>query len=183
MANRTFIAWSTLLLAIASWVLVGLFAWTINTDEANRALNADNAEISFVAGASALRTHALALETAGGSAQLAQFLDVDVVSAAYTIEAAGKAAGVNVKLGNAVPENAPVSSESPAVHAVGFSVEAEDAFSSVLHAARLFGTLPIPSSVTRLNLEYVPRSAGEKGAGRWHMNTYIRVLTTSDISS
>lgn len=181
MLYRSSTAFAVLALALSAWGLVGFFAWTITADESERVENAENAERRAIASASSVRTHALVQETAKEGTQLQDLLNVDVVSAAYMIEAVGKTAGVTVKLGDALPENGRASGEV-AVKAVGFVVQANGKFPALMHAARLFETLPIPSSVTRLDIEHTPRSS-PSAPSLWHMNVHIRVLTTSDISS
>lgn len=167
--------------ALIAWGLVGYFAWTINVDESKRLADAREAQMATIANAHAVRTHALALDTAKEREQLKTLLGVDVVSAAYMIEGVGRASGVAVKLGDALPEGAQAS-EGFAPKTVGFVVRADGKFSALMRAARLFETLPIPSSVTRVDIERAPRSSGDK-SNLWHMNVYIRILTTSDISS
>ena len=181
MIYRASTAWSLLALTLGAWCFVVFFAWTIYVDESERLAEAQNAKIISLERASATRTHALAVDTAQQSEALGKILAVDVVSIANMLEAAGKAAKVGVKLGNAVPENFSASDPLP-VQAVGFVVEAKGTFSALMHAARLFEKLPLPSTVTRLDFEHVPTQGG-KGAGEWHMNAHIRVLTTSDIAS
>ncbi len=167
--------------ALVAWGLVGYFAWTISEDESNRVADAREAQMITVSNAHAVRTRALALDTVEEGAKLKALLDVDVVSAAYMIEEVGKIAGVTVKLSDAQPETTSASGDL-AVKAVGFVVTADGTFSALLRAARLLETLPIPSSVTRLDIENAPKAAGN-ASSPWHMSVYIRVLTTSDISS
>lgn len=179
MLYRTLPALLILTLAVVAWGLVALFAWTISVDEAARSASAGDEQKAVVTNAVALRMHALAQETAGDGETLKKLLNVDVVSASYMIEEVGKIAGVAVKLSDAQPENAQAADGSVA-KAVGFVVAADGKFPALMHAARLFETLPIPSSVTRLDIERTPQPSG-KPSGIWHMNVYIRVLTTSDI--
>ena len=181
MLNRTSTAIFSVILALTAWGLVGYFAWTIAEDEGKRVADGREAQLAAIQNAQAVRTHALALDAAQDGAKLRSLLDLDVVSVSNMIEEAGRAAGVKVKLGNAQPERG-AASDGPAIRALGFIVTGEGRFQDLLHAARLFETLPIPSSVTRLDIERSPSSSG--GApSLWHMNVYIRVLTTSDISS
>lgn len=181
MLYRTSTAILSATLALIAWGLVGYFAWTINADESNRLADAREAQMATIANAHAVRTHALALDTAGESEQLKTLLGVDVVSAAYMIEGVGRISGVTVRLGDALPEGAS-SSDGLAPKTVGFIATADGKFTALLRAARLFETLPIPSNVTRVDIERAPRSSGDTSS-LWHMNVYIRVLTTSDISS
>ena len=179
MLYRTSTAILLVALALTAWALVGYFAWTISVDEGRRVADAREAQMIAIANAHAVRTRALALDTVAEGAKLKALLDVDVVSASYMIEEVGKISGVTVKLSDAQPESASVS-DGLALKAVGFVVTADGKFSALMRAARLFETLPIPSSVTRLDIEHAPKAAGD-ASGLWHMSAYIRVLTTSDI--
>lgn len=179
MLYRTSTAALLVTLALIAWALVGYFAWTISVDEGRRVADAREAQMITIANAHAVRTHALALDTVKEGAKLKTLLDVDVVSASYMIEEVGKISGVTVKLSAAQPESAPVS-DGLAPKAVGFVVTADGKFSALLRAVRLFETLPIPSSVTRLDIEHAPKASGDTSS-LWHMSVYIRVLTTSEI--
>ncbi len=181
MLYRTPTAILAVILTLIAWGLVGYFARTISEYESTRVADAREVQLAAVMNAQAARTRALALDTAPQGAELKALLDVDIVSASYTIEEVGRAAGVKVKLGDAQPEGNLVSDGLP-LKAVGFIVTADGKFPALLHAARLLEALPIPSSVTRLDIERAPKSSGT-ASNLWHMNVYIRVLTTSDISS
>lgn len=181
MFYRTSTAIALVTLTLIAWGLVGYFAWTISEDESNRVAKIQDAQLKTISSAHAVRTHALALDTVRERAQLKTLLGVDVVSASYLIEEVGKSSGVKVKLSDAQPESASASGDAT-VKAVGFVVTADGKFSALMRTARLFETLPIPSSVTRLDIEHAPKATGNPSSP-WHMNVYIRVLTTSDISS
>ena len=181
MRYNTITACISVSIALITWCVVGFFAWTINTDQIQRLETLSDAQRATIIGASSIRTHALALDTAPQRAELKKLLDVDVVEAANTIESVGKAAGVSLKLGDALPETRPVS-EGVTLKAVGFVVEADGKFSALMRAATLLENLSLPSSITRLNIERAPKTS-DSAPGLWHMSVYIRVLTTSDISS
>lgn len=179
MLYRTSTAILVLTLALVAWGGVGYFAWTIRADEEKRVTDARDAQLTAVQNAQTIRTRALVLDAAPDAAKLRALLDVDVVSASYMMEEVGRAAGVRIQLSDAQPEGEAGSDILP-VKAVGFVVTADGKFPELLRAARLLETLPIPSSVTRLGIERAPKSAGNT-SGLWHLNMYIRVLTTSEI--
>lgn len=181
MLYRTSTAILAVILALTAWGLVGYFARTISEYESTRVADARQAQLTTVMNAQAVRMRALALDTAPQGAKLKALLDVDIVSASYMIEEVGRAAGVKIKLGDAQPEEDLVS-DGLTLKAVGFTVAADGKFQALLHAVRLLEALPIPSSVIRLDIERAPKSSGN-ASGLWHMDVYIRVLTTSDISS
>ncbi|MDO8576285.1 MAG: hypothetical protein Q7R90_03150 [bacterium] len=179
MRYRTPSAILVLGLALLAWGIVGYFAWTINTDENKRAEDARNAQLTAVKNAQAVRTHALVADAAPDSAKLKELLNVDVVSASYMIESVGRAAGVKMRLSDAQPEGE-TGTDILLQRAVGFVVTADGKFTELLHAVRLFESLPIPSSVTRLDIERAPKSPGTP-ASLWHLNVHIRVITTAQI--
>ncbi len=179
MRYRTSTAILALCLALLAWGIVGFFAWTIQTDENKRAADARDAQLTAVKNAQGIRTHALVADAAPDSANLKDLLNVDVVSASYMIEGVGRAAGVKMRLSDAQPEGE-VGTDILPLHAVGFVVTADGKFSDLLRAVRMFESLPVPSSITRLDIERVPKSAGTP-VGTWHLNVSIRILTTAQI--
>ncbi|MDO8514407.1 MAG: hypothetical protein Q7S50_02590 [bacterium] len=183
MDRFSYIALCTLGALVLAWAAVGYFAWTIHSDEIARTVYVEDIQQSSMKDASAVRAHALAEETVKERTQLDELLKVDVVSIANMIESVGKAVGVEMKLGAAQPENAPASDTSIRINAVGFVVEAQGKFSALMRAVQLFETLPVPSSVLRIDIERTPSSGSGSALAPWHMNVYIRVLTTADISS
>lgn len=166
-------------LALMAWGAVGYFAWTIDADENQRAQSARDAQMTTIQNAQAIRTHALALDAALDGEKLKGLLDVDVVSASYLIEEVGRATGVKVRLSAAQPEGNVESGILP-LKAVGIVVTADGRFSDLLRVVRLIETLPVPSSVTRLDIERAPKSSGNT-SGVWHLNVYVRILTTTQI--
>ncbi len=179
MRYRTSTAILVLGLAFLAWGIVGYFAWTINSDENKRAADARDAQLTAVKNAQSVRTHALVVDAAPDNAKLKELLNVDVVSASYMIEGVGRAAGVKMRLSDAQPEGE-VGTDILPLRAVGFVVTADGKFPELLHAVRLFESLPIPSSVTRLDIERAPKSPGTP-SGLWHLNVHIRVITTAQI--
>lgn len=179
----SYLSWPLLLIALVAWCAVVWFALTISTQEADRTSNVQSAQDSSAKKASAARIHGLAQDTAQERAQLANVLNVDVVSVVAMIRAVGKAAGVNAKLSDALPETAPATAPgAPAIEAVGFVVQADGSFSALMHAAQLYETLPVPSSLQRLDIQAVPNLTAGK-TPTWHMSLYLRVLVNATNSS
>jgi hypothetical protein len=115
--------------------------------------------------------------------QLDTVLDVDVISVVDMLEASGKAAGVKLVVSSVQPEGAPPlqGAGTTQVIGTGFVVEAQGKFSSLMHVAQLFETLPVPSKVGRLDIEHI-NVAEQKTSGVWRMNVQVHILTTSDTS-
>lgn len=181
--NRiSYLAWGCLFLALMAWGGVWLFADYIGREEERHLTLLAEIQQSSARQGSQTRTHALAKETKQERSSLADIFKTDVVSVANLLTATGKLAGVKMKLSGALPEVAPeVAPGGQSLQAVGFVVQADGTFAALMRAAQLFEALPIPSSLTRLDLQYIPGS-GSSG-GTWHMNAYLFVFTTSSIST
>ena len=181
----THLAWLLFPMALLAWAAVGLFAWTIQSDEIDRALQVQTTQESEDREATAIRIHSIARDTVEERTQLDKIFRTDVVSIVDLIETTGTAAGVKVTVRNVIPESAPPTqaAASAGIVATGFVIEAQGKFSTLMHVLQLFETLPIPSTLGRLDIEYVPDSGGSGLSSAWRLNAYIRVLTTSDVSS
>lgn len=173
-------AWGALLAAVFAWAGAGFFGWTIMQDERIRTESVQSAQEFSTRKDSAVRVHALAVDTASARARLDDLLNVGVVSAVDVLEGVAKVAKVDVKLSNTQSDSVGVQSGPSSVKAIGFVVSAQGNFASMMRLLALFETLPLPSSITRFDLE---RTSGTSGASPWRLNAYIRVLTTADISS
>jgi hypothetical protein len=171
-------AYILLALALVAWGAVALFALQIGNSENDHAAAAAASQQNSDQAAAAQQIRALAADTAVQRAQLSDLVSVDVVSVANLIAAAGKAAHVDLTLGQAAPETVP---DGSPVGAVGFVVDGQGTFSSLMRASQLLETLPVPSSVERLDLSEVPGDATTPTS--WHLDLELRVLTSSSISS
>lgn len=179
--RNTYIAWTLVALAVCAWIGVILFARTIAAQEAEQAQAIISAQQSSTVQSASVRLHAIAQDTAGERTQLDQLLAVDVVSAANLLKGLGKATGVTVRLSGALPEVAPASTPNgPQIQAVGFAVQADGSFAALMRTLQIIEHLPLASSVERFDIQ---RAQDSKGPVLWHMNVYIRVLTSSLISS
>lgn len=180
----TYLAWLLFPTAILAWIFVGLFAWTIQSDEADRVLHMQTIQESESKEVAAIRLHSIVQDTREERTKLENIFRMDVVSVVNLIEATGKAAGVKVTVSNVIPESAPPTqtAASAGIIATGFVIEAQGKFSTLMHALQLLETLPVPSTIGRFDIEYIS-NAGSGSSGVWSMNAYIRVLTTLDTSS
>lgn len=172
-------AWGVLFAALLGWAGVGLFAWAIARDESVRTENIRSAREDSARHEVAVRLHALAADTERERARLRGLLDVDVLSAVDTLEAAAKAAKVRIQLSDAQADSAGAQSGRSNVKAIGFVVSGEGSYAALSRLLALFETLPLASSLPRFDLEHIAGGSG----GPWRLNAYIRVLTTADISS
>jgi len=178
----TYLTWLLFPLALLAWIAVGLFAWTIQGDEADRLLRTQTIQESESREATALRLHSIVQDTESERAQLDSLVTVDVVSVVDMLEETGKAAGVKVTVINVLPEGvAAIGAGNANIVATGFVIEAHGRFSALMHVLQLLETLPIPSTLGRLDIELVPNPSGSSST--WGMNAYIRVLTAEEVSS
>jgi hypothetical protein len=165
-------------LALAVWAGV----WFLYTDVSNRLSDRANAlfdqNLQSTQRASAIAQHALVSDTAAQRTQLDAAVATDVVGIAGDINAAGKAAGTQTTIGSA---SVVASSQAAAVNELEFMVQSTGSFQQVWLAAELFQTLPVPSTVTEIDLEELPTSG--KQAPQWQLTADIDVLTSAQISS
>jgi hypothetical protein len=126
----------------------------------------------------AIELHALVTDTATERAALDTSVDTDVVGIANQIEAAGKAAGTQTTIGSASVVG-PAGVQS-GVNELEFVVQSTGSFQEVWRAAQLYQTLPLPSTVSELDLEEIPD--GGKTV-LWQLTADIDVLTSAQISS
>jgi hypothetical protein len=168
---------------VCVWTGVVFFVQSIASSEAARVVDTQNAQQSSTQQSTLVRMHAMAQDTAQDRARLDQLLTVDVGAAATMLQNVGKTTDVTVKLSGALPELPPPGTPSgPQIQAVGFAVQADGTFAALMRTEQLFETLPLASSIERFDIQRAPGTGGP-GTDVWHMSAYIRVLTTSDISS
>ncbi len=171
-----YVAWLMLALAIAAWAGVGLLEWAIVRDRTAFAEGRLAAREQALQYETAARTHAMVQGTERERARLESMAQVGVVGAADIIEEAGKISGVRITIGGATPENALVKAPGIPVQGVGFAVNGEGNFSTLVRALQLFEALPLPSVVRRYELE----RSGSSSKSAWIMRAYIVTLTTAE---
>ena len=166
--------------AILAWGGVWYFMSAVQGAATVQAERVQLSRQMFTEESSSVRTHAIAIDTALERGQLNALIEKDIVEIAALLRGVGRTTGITVTLGGAVPENAPpTSSGQVPVHTVGFALEADGSFSSLMRTLELIETLPLASRIERLDMLRVTGA----GAPRWHMSVYIRVLTTASNSS
>jgi len=182
--NTTLLAWFSLLIAIFAWVGVGFFAYQIGVLEDARAADSQSSQQRSQRSLQASYLHGIVSSSANERAQLDTLVAVDPSSLANMIDSAGTSAGVGLTISNASADN--VSSVAGKTTAQGFSFLAtsEGSFASVLYAAALLESLPVPSSVVEINLSHGMDSSGTAGNNAaWQMNAQVQVLSASNMSS
>jgi hypothetical protein len=183
--NTGILAWAAVTAAVAAWIGVFMYdSWISAQLEARSSQTTDVQSVSEKEVA-AVRLHVLARDTANQRTQLDSLTNTDIISVADIIEGIGKIAVVQLKIGAATPETTVQkkgAANTPASSIVGFVVEASGAFASVMHAAALLESLPVPSSVQNLEFENIMSSSDAKSSkSTWHLTARVRVLIASGI--
>ena len=173
-----------MLLAIIAWMGVGLFAYQISLLEDARDADAHSSQQQSQQSVQASYLHGIVLNSVEQRAQLDTLTAIDPTSLAEMINTAGTSAGVSLAISNASAEN--VSSVGGKTIAQGFSflTTSQGSFASVMYAAALLESLPIPSVVQEINFthtEAMPGATGNKAA--WQMNAQVQILSASNVSS
>jgi hypothetical protein len=176
--SLTFLSLLAFVLALAAWVLV----WFLYTDVSNRLSDRTNAlsslSLQSAQQENAIGQHALVSDTAAQRSQLDAAVATDVVGIAGAITAAGNAAGTQTTIGSA---SVVASSEAASVNELEFVVQSTGSFQQIWRAAELFQSLPLPSTVSEIDLEQLPTSG--KQTSQWQLTAHIDVLTSAQISS
>src|SRR3989344_6463692 len=182
--TTTYLPWVTALLAIALWIGVGYFAWTIYSQESLSAEKLADLDQESVRQAASLRLHALVRDTKEERTKLEDIARVDIIAMLESVEQVGRDVGIPIEIGPAISTSD--SDSGKRVRSVGFVIEGEGSFAKVMHAAALLDALPKPSFVDELQFEMIPaNSTGtKKPAGSlWHLVVRMRFISTADISS
>ncbi len=185
MRQITLFAWMSVAAAVIAWGAFAMFAWNILSQEREIQSREMDTEALGARESAALRLHALARDTKKARTELDDLTRSEVLTVADIIEGVGKSAGLKVKIGGATSESSVEKSDGvPSLRAINFQVDAEGAFSAVMHAAALFENLPVLSSVENLELARV--DSGENSAKTkpplWRLSARIQVITADDTS-
>ena len=175
-----YIAWILLLGAFGALAGVGYFAHAIGEESATRADQLRRQDAQAAKDAADIRVRALAKDSEADRGRLSDMLDIGILEIVDILEVAGKAAGVKLHLSDALPENSARGGNSGDLRAVGFQLQADGTFPSIMRAVQLFESLPVLASIQRLDISHTESS---EAGGQWHLSAYIRVLTSAAISS
>lgn len=176
---KTIIALILIVLGCGAWYGVWIVREGIVAEAAAQQARLAAQKSTSARDANQARTRALITETAEKRAQLAEYVHVDLIRAAETIEKVGPAAGVTLKVSGAFPETlpAPVGASAHPLRVIGFTIEAQGSFAGIVRAAELLETLPLPASIMQFDMAQVPQEPSGKGTPQWRLNARIRVLT------
>ena len=181
--NNTWIAWGCVLVAIAAWAGVAMFALAIQARVKARSSQLTKVESAATVANKALLLNTLARDTKDLRGQLDNLTQVDALGVVNIIEGVGKITGTKVTISNALSNTElrqTNSTSTPALHSLSFLVGVEGSFSALMRAAALFETLPVLSSVQSLEFERIVQTTRSKVA-MWRMTAQIIVLSSSNI--
>lgn len=179
-ALQTYGGWALLLLAIGAWVGIWFAASVIHSRALEAATTAQNTDQQAQRFAYQQRISALAADTQPQRAQLESLANHDIVSIVTTLENAGKALGVTVKVNNAQAvgsgEELP---DGSVLRPIEFVLEARGSFTALMRALEVYEHLPLISSLTQVELG---RTDTGSASSDWNLLMRVRVYTIADIS-
>lgn len=175
--TRSYLAWLAVLVALVAWSGTAYFAWVIGGAEEARAAAAASAQENSLRQAASMRARSLVVDTVFERAALEAYFQKDVIAIADLITSAGRAAGVSLQLGSALPE-AKTQSDAATVNAVGFVIQAQGSYAALMRAIGFLEQIPVPASLERVD---IVRTSSEEGT--WRASIYLRALTITPISS
>jgi hypothetical protein len=170
-------SWVLMCVAVCAWGGVVLGSQLIVRIAQERAADMKDALTKANQEALNQKVRALAATTEKDRASLESLLKTELVYMINTIEAAGATARVQSKVSDASLSGTQPIPQSDPIRSVVFSVQAQGTYTQIMHAAKLYETLPLLSSVEQVELERV--QSAEQKTPLWNMLVRIRVQTTS----
>lgn len=168
------------LCAILAWTGIWYIGNDILNEASARAALASSAQVQSDRAAYTQRLSALVADTEKERATLEEISGMNIVSIVSLIEGIGKKTGVPVKVNSAQPQGASVALPNNAsLRDFSFITEADGSFAQIMSTVRALENLPVPSSVTQLE---ITRTNDAQNSGGWHLSARIEVYTTSSAS-
>lgn len=168
--RRTFtylLAASVTLVPVAAWAGVGYGVYALHAKRRayeERFVQAKDAEVR---GESVVRLRAALQATEVERAAIEGVSKLSVVQVAEIIERAGTSAGAKVQIGEATTKKT-----DRGFTTIAMRVQATGSFQSLLRAASLFETLPVPSVIERMEFSYTDKA--------WALSASIAVTIDAD---
>ncbi len=178
MARRLItVSWVLVAAAIALWCAVGYAGYMMISVADARASDMRAALTKANQEALNQRVKSLAASTEPERAQLEVMLKTDLVTIINTLEQAGKSAGVQAKVSDASLAGTQAIQNGDPIRAVIFSIQASGNYAQIMHAAQLYESLPLLSTVEQIEIERLQSESSKTAV--WNMLVRIRVFTTS----
>ncbi len=178
-------SWVALVGVLCVWAGVVLFAWYVFQLHTARVAYVSSVGLSTTKQIVAARMHVLARETSGERAALEGSENADVLSVVSVIESTGTAAGVKVQVSDVqTVRTVPGKGGAPAFNVIGFQIQSQGSFSSMMQVAEMLESLPLPTDIDQLDLGRSPiRNDPESAKALWHLNIHLKLVTTASVSS
>lgn len=177
--SSSLVAWLLLGAAFLAWIGVVYFSLSIQSMADSVAQTESDASTASQRASIAEREHALALGSAAERSELEGALQNDPLTLTSVIAKAGNGANVSLHVSDASSEGLVGSTPNFNISAIGFTVEGNGSFQSLMHAAQLLESLQLPSSIEELDFSRTPGAS----SGAWHMSAHIQVFTSLPIGS
>ena len=178
MRRTLYLAWLSIAGALLLAAAVGWLAWTIERNTTARRAHALQEVQHSIRQTNKMRVHSLARETSLDRGALDILVTNDVLQMISVIERVGVDSGVEIEIGQSLAA-LPGTIEQP-LNTVGFVVQADGTYTALVHAVELFHSLPQPSVVDQVQLEF---AEDEGKAGVWKLSVRPRCFTISELPS
>lgn len=175
------IACIALAIALAAWVGAFFFHRAIVQRDSDTAKAISNARQANMSEDSRNQLLAVFTATESGRQHINGLLNIDFLSLADALVAAGSDAGVVLRVSNATPESLPLQDKGAAssLSAIQFTVESDGTFTKLLNALALLETLPLPSQVEDVSFDHTDGKPDQP----WNMKVRLRILTNLSTNS
>ncbi len=171
-------SWVVLLGALCVWILFGVLVWWLGVERAKYAAALESAAQNKNQEQAASLLRNTMRDTEADRKALEAFMKVDVLTAAATVEAAGKSLGMPVTISGAVSKPLGTAEQNTDVSAVSFTVRAEGPRESLFELVRRFETLPFLSTFESVEINH---ALDEKGKDTSTLTVRLRMITTSPV--
>lgn len=181
--NLNVLSWIICVLALCAWVGVAFFITQVRSLRAEHSSKATLSQKQSVQAAQAASQHAAIVSAAPAIQQLATVSQVDPTHIAQAITAAGSAAGVAIDIKSATQGAVTAIDAKTTVQSYTFLVSVQGNFASVLYAAKLLATLPIPASLSQLQFTHLPTGQAGSKSSVWEMSAQLQIVSIVSSSS
>lgn len=166
---RPILAWGMMMVMLAAWGGFGALFWSLEGDRAEYAEAAAQTEEESAHGETIARLHSTIQSTEAERTALESLVNVSILDAVKTIEAAVKQAGASdVKIGDASAQAATAQKLSN----VSVVVTASGSFAAVMRAVSLLETVPLPAAIEQFDVS--------KSDDVWHLSARLRVTLAAE---
>lgn len=169
----TFMAWGSVLIALALWSGFGVMVWQLGVVRAKVAEREANLVARDEKDRTSAQLQTLMRDTRDERMALSNLASIDALAAAATIEAAGKKAGAIVSIASAVTDEAQKVASSD-LRTVTFVANTVSEFPRLIHVAELLEALPFPSRIDSYEFSSLDPEKGQKDP--WRMSVRIRAI-------